>query len=104
MIIQSQVSIKNWDKKQLIKVIRKCNRSLLQSASAITKCDWSLLQSASGITKCNSYYKWDVTDDNNFARFTLELLHVNKNVRKLKQVEADMESATYNGFQHHFPD
>ena len=34
---------------------------------------------------------------------TLKLLHANKDVRKLKQVE-DTESAIYDGFQHHFPD
>ena len=37
--------------------ITKCDRLLLQSASGITKCDRLLLQSASGITKCDSYYK-----------------------------------------------
>ena len=37
--------------------IAKCNRLLLQSASGVTKCDRLLLQSASGITKCDSYYK-----------------------------------------------
>ena len=73
-------------------------RQLLQSVTEVYYKVGQVLQSATVITK------WDVTDDNNFARFTLELLHVNKNVRKLKQEEADMESATYNGFQHHFPD
>ena len=35
----------------------KCDRSTLQSASGITNCDRLLLQSVSGITKCQSYYK-----------------------------------------------
>ena len=43
-------------------------------------------------------------DDNAFARFALELLHANKDVKKLKQVGVDIESAIYNGFQQHFPD
>lgn len=43
-------------------------------------------------------------DDDARARFALELLHANKDIRKLKQVGLDMESAIYNGFQHHFPD
>ena len=37
--------------------IIKCDRLLLQSASGVTKCGRLLLQSASGITKCDSYYK-----------------------------------------------
>ena len=41
----------------VLKVITKCDRSLLQSALGITKCDRLLLQSASSITKCDSYYK-----------------------------------------------
>ena len=36
--------------------ITKSDRLLLQSASGITKCDRLLLKSASGITKCDSYF------------------------------------------------
>ena len=43
-------------------------------------------------------------DDNAFAKFDLELLHANKDVRKLKQVGADMESAICSEFQHHLSD
>ena len=43
-------------------------------------------------------------DDNAFVRFALKPLHSNKDVRKLKQVGVNMESAIYNGFQHHFQD
>ena len=35
------------------KIIAKCDRGLLQSASGITKYDRLLLQSVSGITKCD---------------------------------------------------
>ena len=41
--MQSQAVIKNETENSYYKVITKCDRSLLQSAS--------------GITKCNSYYK-----------------------------------------------
>ena len=64
-------SLKNETENNYYKVITKCDRSLLQSASGITKCDRLLLQSvlgitkcdrlllqsASGITKCDSYWK-----------------------------------------------
>ena len=63
--------LKNETENSYYKVITKCDRSLLKSASGITKCDRLLLQSASGITKsdrlllqsasgitkCDSYYK-----------------------------------------------
>ena len=39
-----------------------------------------------------------------FLAPTLKLLHANKDVRKLKQVGEDTESAIYDRFQHHFPD
>ena len=45
--------LKNETENSYYKVITKCDRSLLQSASGITKCDRLLLQSASGITKCD---------------------------------------------------
>ena len=50
--------------------ITKCDRLLLQSASGITKCDRLLLQSASGITKCDSYYK---VRRNTFSSFISEV-------------------------------
>ena len=49
--------LKNEIKNSYYKVIIKCDKNLLQSASGIKKCDRLLLQSASGFTKCNSYYK-----------------------------------------------
>ena len=42
-------------------------------------------------------------DDDAFSRFALEILHTNKEIRKLKQIGVDMESVIYNGFKHHFP-
>ena len=45
--------LKNETENSYHKVITKCDRSLLQSASAVTK----LLQSATVITKCDSYCK-----------------------------------------------
>ena len=57
MVIQSQAVIKNETQNSYYKVITKCHRLLLQSASGITNCDKLLLQSASGITKCDSYHK-----------------------------------------------
>ena len=48
---------KNETENSYYKVIKKCDRSLSQSASGITKCDRLLLQSASDISMCNSYYK-----------------------------------------------
>ena len=39
-----------------------------------------------------------------FLAPTLKPLHAKKDVRKLKQVGVDTESAIYDGFQHHFPD
>ena len=50
-------SSKNETKNSYYKVVTKCDRSLLQSASGIVKCDRLLLQSASRITKCDSCYK-----------------------------------------------
>ena len=62
MVIQSQAVIKKWKtENSYYKVLTKCDRSLLQSASGITKCDRlfykvrQVLQSATVITK------WDVT-------------------------------------------
>ena len=63
--------LQNETENSFQKFIRRCGRSLLQSASAttecdrlllqralgITKCDRLLLQSVSCITKCDSYYK-----------------------------------------------
>ena len=42
-------------------------------------------------------------DDDAFSIFSLECLHVNKEIRKLNQIGVDMESAVYNDFKHHFP-
>ena len=42
-------------------------------------------------------------DEDAFSRFALENLHAKKEIRKLKQIGVDMESAIYNGFKHHFP-
>ena len=42
-------------------------------------------------------------DEDAFLRFALENLHAKKEIRKLKQIGVDMESAIYNGFKHHFP-
>ena len=50
-------AVTNETENSYYKVITKCDRSLLQSASGITKCDRLLLQSSSGITKCVRYYK-----------------------------------------------
>ena len=54
LIIQK---IGNTKSGKYYKVITRCDRSLLQSASGITKYDRLLLQSTSGITKCDGYYK-----------------------------------------------
>ena len=43
-------------------------------------------------------------DENEFTKCALELLLANTDVRKLKQVGVDMESAIQNGFQHEFSD
>ena len=48
--------LKNETENSYYKVITKCDRLLLQSASGITKCGRLLLQSVPGITKCDSYY------------------------------------------------
>ena len=53
-ILFETCNIENWKNETeniCYKLISKCDRSLLQSASGITKCDKPLLQSASGITK-----------------------------------------------------
>ena len=42
-------------------------------------------------------------DKDAFSRFALDILHSNKEIRKLKQIGVDMEPAIYNGFKHHFP-
>ena len=42
-------------------------------------------------------------DGHALSRFALEILNANKKIRKSKQIGVDMESATYNGFKHHFP-
>ena len=54
-------SSKNETKNSYYKVVTKCDRSLLQSASGIIKCERLLLQSASRITKCAVVTKWGVT-------------------------------------------
>ena len=49
-------SFKNETENDYYKVITKCDRSLLQSASGIKKCDRLLLQKASGVTKCDRLF------------------------------------------------
>ena len=55
--MQSQAVIKNDTENSYYKVITKCDRSLLQSASDITKCVWYYKVWQTVITKCVSYYK-----------------------------------------------
>ena len=54
--------LKSEIKSSCYKVITKCDKNLLQSASGITKCDRLLLQSVSGITKCGRLLLQSVTD------------------------------------------
>ena len=49
-MLQNETNIQNETQDSWCKVITKCDRSLLQSASGIKKCDRLLLESGSDIT------------------------------------------------------